>query len=64
MYRFVTLFHQRGFLNILCYLVVTVPGYRSIGLGFESQRYQILREVVGLESGPVSLVRINEELFE
>jgi hypothetical protein len=48
----------------LCGLVVRVPGYRSRGLRFDSQRYQIFGEVVGLERGPLSLVRIIEELLE
>jgi hypothetical protein len=41
-----------------------VPGYRSRGPGVESRRYQIVWEVVGLERGPLSLVRIIEELLE
>jgi hypothetical protein len=32
--------------------------------GFDSRRYQFFLEVVGLERGPLSLVRISEELFE
>jgi hypothetical protein len=32
--------------------------------GFDSQRYQIFREVVGLERGPLSLVSTIEELLE
>jgi hypothetical protein len=48
----------------LCGLVVRVPGYRSRGHGFDSRRYQIFWEVVGLERGPLSLVRIIEELLE
>jgi hypothetical protein len=48
----------------LCGLVVRVPDYRSRGAGFDSQRYQIFWEVVGLERGPLSLVRIIEELLE
>jgi hypothetical protein len=32
--------------------------------GFDSRRYQILWEVVGLERGPLSLVSIIEELFQ
>jgi hypothetical protein len=43
------------------WLVVRVPGYRSRGSGFDSQRYQIFWEVVGLERGPF---RITEELRE
>jgi hypothetical protein len=42
----------------LCGLVVRVPGYRSRSPGFDSRRYQIFWEVVGLERGPLSLVRI------
>jgi hypothetical protein len=42
-------------------LVVRVPGYSP---GFDSRRYQIFWEVVGLERGPLSLVRIIEELLE
>jgi hypothetical protein len=36
----------------------------SRGPGVDSRRYQIFREVVGLERGPLSLVRITEELLE
>jgi hypothetical protein len=42
----------------LCGIVVWVP--RS---GFDSQRYQIFWEVVGLERGPLSLVGTTEELL-
>jgi hypothetical protein len=45
-------------------LVVRVSGYRSRGLGFDSRYYQISCEVLGLERGPFSLVRIIEELLE
>jgi hypothetical protein len=45
-------------------LVVRIPGYRSRGPGFDSRRYQIFWELVGLERGPLSLVRITDELFE
>jgi hypothetical protein len=48
----------------LCGLAVRVPGYISWGPGFDSRRYQIFWEVVGLERGPLSLVRIIEELLE
>jgi hypothetical protein len=40
----------------LCGLVVRVPGYKSRGPGFDFRRYQIF--LVGLERGPLSLVRI------
>jgi hypothetical protein len=48
----------------LCGLVVAVPGYRSRGLGFDYRRYQRCCEVLGLERGPFTLVRIIEELLE
>jgi hypothetical protein len=48
----------------LCGLVVGFTCYRSRALGFDSRRYEIFREVVGLERGPLSLVRITEELLE
>jgi hypothetical protein len=48
----------------LCGLVIRVPGYGSRGPGFDFQRYQIFWEVVGLQRGPLSLVRIIEELLE
>jgi hypothetical protein len=47
-----------------CGLVVTVPGYRSRGPEFDSRRYQIFLEVVGLERGPLSPVRLIDELLE
>jgi hypothetical protein len=48
----------------VCGLVIRVPGYRPRGPGFDSWRYQIFWEVVGLERGPLSRVRIIEELLE
>jgi hypothetical protein len=48
----------------LCGLVVRVPGYRPRGPGFDFRIYQIFWEVVDLERGPLSLVRITEELLE
>jgi hypothetical protein len=45
----------------LCGLDARVPAYRSRSLGLDSQRFW---EVVGLERGPLSLVRIIEELFQ
>jgi hypothetical protein len=47
----------------LCGLVVRVPDHRFRGPGFDSRRYQIFWEVVCLERGPLSLVRIIEELL-
>jgi hypothetical protein len=47
----------------LCDLVVRVPGYRSRDPGFDSRRYQIFWEVLGLERGPLSLVSTIEELL-
>jgi hypothetical protein len=40
----------------LCGLMVRVSGYRSRGSGFDSRRYQILSEAVGLEREPINLV--------
>jgi hypothetical protein len=47
----------------LCGLVVGVPGYRSRVPGFYSLLYQIFWEVVGLERGPLRLMKTNEELL-
>jgi hypothetical protein len=47
----------------LCGLVVRVSCYRSRCPGFYSRRYQIFREVVGLELGPPSLVSTIEKLL-
>jgi hypothetical protein len=51
-----------GFLEVR--LPVRVLGYRSRGPGFDSRRYQIFWEVVGLDRGPLTLVRITVELLE
>jgi hypothetical protein len=48
----------------LCGLVVRVHGYKSKDPGFGSRHYHIFWEVEGLEWGPISLVRISEELLE
>jgi hypothetical protein len=48
----------------LCGLVIRGPGYRSRGPGFDSRRYKVFWEVVGLKRGPLNLVRIIEELLE
>jgi hypothetical protein len=45
-------------------LVARVPGCCSRGSGFDSRRYHIFWEVVGLERGPLSIVSITEELLE
>jgi hypothetical protein len=45
-------------------VAVRVPGCRPRGPEFDSRRYQIFCEAMGLERGPPSLVRINEELLE
>jgi hypothetical protein len=50
--------------NRLRGLAVRVSGYRSRGVGFDSQSFQIFWEAAGLERGPLSLVRTNEELLE
>jgi hypothetical protein len=55
-----SMFSTDGF----CGLVVRARGYSPIGPRFDSRRYQIFRVVVGLERGPLSLVRISEELLE
>jgi hypothetical protein len=47
----------------LCGVVVRVPGYRSRGPGFDSRRYRIFREIVGLERGPLILMSTIEELL-
>jgi hypothetical protein len=44
--------------------VVRVPGCRHRGPGFDSRRYQIFCVTVGLERGPLSLVRINQDILE
>jgi hypothetical protein len=48
----------------LCGLMAGVPGYISRDLGFNSRRYKIFWEVVGLKWGPLSLVRTTEKLLE
>jgi hypothetical protein len=42
--------------------MVSVPGHRPRGPRFDSRCYQIFL-IVGLERGPLGLVRINEELL-
>ena len=57
-------FLNRNEIDCLCGLLVRVSGYRYRGLGFDSRRYQIFWVVVGLEQGPLSLMRSIEELLE
>jgi hypothetical protein len=57
-------FSQGPLSDCLCGLVVRVPGCIFRGPGFDSRRYQIFWVAVGLKRGPLSLVRINEELLE
>jgi hypothetical protein len=59
--QLVVLLRIRDIQDRLCGLVVRVPGYNSRDPGFDSRGYQIFWEVVGLERGPLSLVRIIEE---
>jgi hypothetical protein len=49
---------------MFCCLVARVSGYKSKGPAFDSQLYQIFWEVMGVTRGPLSLVRITEELLE
>jgi hypothetical protein len=51
------------FRDLLCGLMVRVPGYRSRGPRFDSRRYEIFLQVVGLEWVPISLVSTTEELL-
>jgi hypothetical protein len=44
-------------------VVARVPSCRSRRLGFDSRRYHIFWDVVGLERGPPSLVSTTEELL-
>jgi hypothetical protein len=44
--------------------VARAPDYRYRVPGFDSRRYQIFLEVMGLEQGPLSLMRITVELLE
>jgi hypothetical protein len=61
--RFAIIQHWTSWLDRLCGLVVRVPGYRSRGPRFDTRRYQIFWEVVGLKRGPLSLLRIIQELL-
>jgi hypothetical protein len=48
----------------LCALAARVPGYRLRGPGFYSRRYHIFWLLIGLERGPLGLIKITEELHE
>jgi hypothetical protein len=56
-FLFVNMYLLSLFNDRLCRLVVRVPG-------FDSRRYQIFSEVVGLQRDPLSLLRIIEELLQ
>jgi hypothetical protein len=45
-------------------LLVRVTGYRSRGPEFDSRYYQTFLQVVGLQEGPLFLVKIIEEPLE
>jgi hypothetical protein len=45
----------------LCDLVVTVRSYKFRSSGFDSRRYHIMWEILGVERGSLSLVRLTEE---
>jgi hypothetical protein len=47
-----------------CLLVVRVPGDESIGLGFDSRHNQSFWVVLVLKQGPLSLMRMIEELLD
>jgi hypothetical protein len=53
-----------GFKDRLIGLPVRVSGYSRGGPEFDLRRYQIFWVAVVLEQGPLSLVKINEELLE
>jgi hypothetical protein len=59
--KFGMMLHQR---DCICGMVVKFPGYRCKSPGFDSRRYLIFWEVVGLERGPLSLMSTTEELHE
>jgi hypothetical protein len=44
--------------------VVRIPDYSYRGPGFNSRRFQIFWQAVGLDRGPLSLLKITEELLE
>jgi hypothetical protein len=48
----------------ICDLMIRVPCYRSRDPGFDSRRYQIFGELVGLERGLLRIVNVTEEILE
>jgi hypothetical protein len=56
---------QRGvFPTAIASVFYTAAATICRGPGFDSRRYQIFSELVGLEMGPLRLVSTTEELFE
>jgi hypothetical protein len=51
-------------LKRLCGLVARVLGYRSRGAGFDSGHFHIFWEIVGMQRGQLSLIRVTEELLQ
>jgi hypothetical protein len=64
MERITSPLNAKVFILYSCGLVFRIPGCKLRGPGFYSRRYKIFRVAVGLEQGPLSLVRIYEELLE
>jgi hypothetical protein len=62
---FIPIFLYRVMMNCdrFCGLVVRVPDYRSRGPGCDFQPYRIFLVAVSLKRGPLSLVKIIEELL-
>jgi hypothetical protein len=54
-HSFYKLWFYEDQMDCLCGLVVRVSGYRSRGSEFDSRRFQIFWEAVGLERGPLRL---------
>jgi hypothetical protein len=53
------------FCNLILLAICTLLSSGQIQVsGFDFRRYQIFREIVGLERGPVSLVSTTEELLD
>jgi hypothetical protein len=56
--------NQKAVEDRQCGVLVRGPGFKGRGSGFDFRRYHIFCIAVGLKRGPVSLVRIIEELPE